>query len=134
MVNNLAPKKQLQVLQQREIIETHQGPLPHPEILKRYEEIVQGAAGRILEMAEKETVHRHNMEKRVLEIDLKAMKAEMFDARLGQIFGFLIAVITVFSGVYCSVNGAQITGSLIGTSGVAGIVSVFVLGRKKGNK
>ncbi len=126
-------KKESQVLQ-RKIIEAHQGPLPHPEILKRYEEIVQGAATRILEMAEQEAAHRHSMEKRLLEIDLKALKAEMLDARLGQIFGFLIAVITVVSGVYCSINGAQIAGGFIGTAGVAGIVSVFVLGRKKGNK
>ncbi len=35
------------------VTETHFGPIPHPQILARYDEILPGAAERILKMAKK---------------------------------------------------------------------------------
>lgn len=40
------------------------GPLPHPEILAKYEDILPGAATRILEMAEEQANHRRFMKKK----------------------------------------------------------------------
>ena len=47
------------------------GPLPPPQILQRYEEIVPGAADRILKMTEKQMNHRIDLEKTVIEGDAK---------------------------------------------------------------
>lgn len=38
---------------------THSGPIPDPDTLERYNQIIPNAANRILEMAEKEQAHRH---------------------------------------------------------------------------
>lgn len=45
---------------------TYSGPLPAPEDLKRYDEVVAGAAERILRMAEENAEHRRQMERRVI--------------------------------------------------------------------
>ena len=45
-------------------LEVHKGPLPHPRILKGYDEIVPGAAGDIIRMARDEQRHRHKMQNR----------------------------------------------------------------------
>lgn len=38
------------------------GPLPHPDILAKYEEVYPGAASKIFQMAEEQAEHRRKME------------------------------------------------------------------------
>ena len=113
------------------VAEQFQGPVPHPNILAGYEEIHTGFAERIICLAEKETAHRHIMEKKALEAEISGLKSEAADTRIGQIFGLLIGLVTVLAGTYAAIHGAQAAGSLIGTSGVVGLVSAFIAGRKK---
>ncbi len=109
----------------------YQGPIPTPDVLKKYNVLLPGAADRILSMAEKEADHRHKMEERALEIESEDLKARARDSRWGQIFGFFIGIFTVVAGAYTATQGYQWPGGLIGTSGVLGLVSVFVIGRKR---
>jgi len=50
------------------------GPLPHPEALERYNQIVPGSAERIIAMAEDQHDHRIEIEKRVIESNISAQK------------------------------------------------------------
>ncbi len=109
----------------------YQGPIPTPDVLKKYNVLLPGAADRILSMAEQEAAHRHKMEERALEIEFEDLKARARDSRWGQIFGFLIGFFTVVAGTYTVTLGYQWPGGFIGTSGVLGLVSVFVIGRKR---
>lgn len=59
--------------------------LPAPEELARYEKVVPGGAERILEMAEKQSKHRREMEE-------KATMAEIRGAKLKQILTFVLAL------------------------------------------
>lgn len=63
--------------------ENFSGPLPHPEILKKYDEIVTGAAERIIKQAEVQTNHRIQLETKVIDSDIR-------NSRLGLIFGFIV--------------------------------------------
>lgn len=108
-----------------------QGPLPPPELLSQYNDIEPGLADRIVAMAEKESMHRRKMEEKTLTAEIEAHNKTMIERRLGQIFGFLIGVITIGCGTYAATSGAQWPGGLIGTGGVIGLVTVFVVGNKK---
>lgn len=44
----------------------HSGPLPHPETLAQYEEIIPNGAERIMAMAEKQSAHRIELESMVV--------------------------------------------------------------------
>ena len=44
--------------------------------------------------------------------------------------GFGIGTIAILGAVYAGVHSAQVVGSFIGTAGVTGLVSVFILGRR----
>jgi len=104
----------------------HSGPIPHPIILRQYEELLPGAADRIIKMAEKQAEHRQELEKKNLDYSHGQITK-------GQYLGFFIGLISIIAGAYCSIQGATIPGSFIGTAGVVGLVTVFVLGsRKKG--
>lgn len=63
------------------IKEEFSGPIPHPDIIEKYEQILPGAADRIISMAEKQASHRQDMEKAMI-------KSEARDGLLGVIFAF----------------------------------------------
>ena len=70
----------------------HQGPLPTPESLLRYDKVCPGAADRIIRMAEKEQDNIHEIRKK-----------DSDSLRLGIILGFisfLLLVMLTFSAIY----------------------------------
>ena len=66
----------------------HQGPLPHPEVLRQYDQLSPGAADRIIAMAEGEADHRRQMERRQLESDIAHRQSltEIEDSRISGVF------------------------------------------------
>jgi uncharacterized membrane protein len=107
------------------ISQAFEGPIPHSRELAEYEKALPGSADRIITMAESEAKHRHGMEE-------EALKAQIWEIRLGQIFGFFIGIFAITAGAYCAINGSQTAGSIIGGGGVVGLVSAFIIGRKNG--
>lgn len=107
--------------------EVHRGPIPHPRILKGYEEIIPGAADRILSMAESEAQHRH-------EIDNKCVKADSRDSLLGIISAFILGLSCIVGGILVIIMVPKTIGIVSGTvitgSGLAGILGTFISGTK----
>ena len=68
--------------------EEYSGPIPHPNILRQFEEVIPGSAERILKMAEKEQEHRHEFENKIIS-HKKIMELT------GLIFGFLLSLIHI---------------------------------------
>ena len=118
-INQSAQTKQVARTHVRAI--SYHSPIPPPEILKNYDMVVPGAADRILLMAERQSAHRQDLEKRVIISDIK-------DARLGLWLGFLIGMAAIIGGVASGLLGKEITGAFIGGTGVIGLTSVFVYG------
>ena len=107
-----------------ELLVSVSGPIPLPSIMRQYEETLPGSADRILKMAENQSEHRQWMEKKRLSFSNR-------EVHLGQVFGFAIGVIAIITGGYTALNGAPIPGGFIGTAGVVGLVSVFVIGSSR---
>ncbi|MEM9452478.1 MAG: DUF2335 domain-containing protein [Cyanobacteria bacterium P01_E01_bin.6] len=110
------------------------GPIPSPETLYGYDRVEPGAANRILKMAEKEQSHRHSMQKQMLTIHAKDIEDGRQEKKLGQIFGLTIGIVSILAGSLVAYSGKQIAGAVIGTGGVAGLVSVFVRGKREETK
>lgn len=83
------------------------GPLPPPEILKKYNEAAPGLAERIVAMAEKEADHRRELDRKALEADIAEQNKMFSEARLGQICGLIIGLAAISAGAYTAINGAQ---------------------------
>lgn len=122
-------KKAVATINQKVVAAQFQGPIPPPQILAGYENLLPGAADRIISMAEKETYHRQMMEKKALDSEINGLKHEASDTRRGQYCGLLIGITAILSGTYTSVNGYPWAGSFIGVGGVIGLVSAFIAGR-----
>ena len=106
------------------VSEKFAGPIPSPPVMKQYEETLPGSADRILKMAENQSEHRQWMEKKRLFFSNR-------EVHFGQICGFLIGIFAIVTGGYTALNGAPIPGGFIGTAGVVGLVSVFVIGSNR---
>ena len=99
------------------------GPLPAPEILRGYEELLHGAAERIIRMAEKEQKDAH-------EINMIAIRETAADTRRGQIFGSIVALAALGTSAFLGYHGHSIAAGIVGGTTVVGLVTVFVTGRR----
>jgi uncharacterized membrane protein len=71
----------------------HQGPLPRPEDFEAYEQVLRGAADRILRMAEKQAAHRQDLESR-------ALKGDLMKEMMGTILAYITFGGSMFGAVY----------------------------------
>src|SRR3989338_5638440 len=99
------------------------GPLPPPEVLQKFEEVVPGSADRIIKMAEGQFAHRIDLEKKVISSDIQQSK-------YGQILGFVIAIAGLLVAMVVTIQGYQAAGSIIGGATLASLVGVFMYGSK----
>lgn len=107
------------------------GLLPHPVVLEQYNRILPNASDRIISMAEKEQEHRHKMQEKLIDAQILDTKLERNEKRLEQIFGLSISIVSILSGSVTAISGFPWAGGVIGSAGVVGLVSVFVLGRRE---
>lgn len=105
-------------------------PIPMAKELGDYEIVVPGSANRIIVMAEQNAEHRRMIENKIVDAELADKVADRAERRLGQIFGLTIGIVSIVAGAITTYLGHPVAGSFIGTSGVVGLVSVFVLGRQ----
>lgn len=99
------------------------GPLPPPNILKAYDEIIPNGAERIFKMAENQSSHRQNLESSVV-------KSNSRDSLLGIISAFIISIFTVAAGAFCITSGHPVAGTILGGAGLASIVGTFIYGTR----
>lgn len=84
------------------------------------------AAKRIIENGITETEHRRAMEEKYLSGNISAH-------RLGQILGFIIALVIVGSGTFLIFTGHAITGSIMTGATALGVIGLFTGQDKKDN-
>lgn len=103
------------------------GPLPPPDDLAKYDQIVPGAAERILQMAEKEQANRHSKDDKKLDRDIRIMMR-------GQWMGFFLALFFGTASVLFAFNGFEKLAALCSTPLIVWVCSIFVLHKTpKGN-
>lgn len=107
--------------------ETHSGPLPAPRTLREYDTIIPNGAERIVTVFEKQADHRMSLEKIVV-------GRQTFQSLLGQIFGFIIAIVFLIAGIYLVINGFETAGIAIFGLDIVGLAAVFVIGKRSQRK
>jgi len=99
------------------------GPLPHPDILGKYDSILPGAADRIIGMAEKQAQHRQAMER-------WRERSETILTFAGQICALVFVLVMIVAAAYCIVKGRTWGGVGLGATGIISIVYAFIQGHK----
>lgn len=122
-VKRLPPKEQEKAIAK---LEMYSGPIPHPDILEKYDKLDPGAAKLIIENGVKESEHRRNLEN-------EAMRHTARDTARRDWMGFIIGVIIICVGAYLIYTGHTITGTVLSGVSAIGLVSLFVGDRSDGN-
>ncbi len=94
--------------------------LPPPEILEAYNYVVEGSAKSILDMFEREQIHRHAWEDRALRVHANSTV-------LGQILGFLIAVSIFVSACVIGIYGDAAIAAIIWVFGLALVMMTGII-------
>lgn len=120
-------KKKLVVMKQ----EVLKGPLPHPNILKGYEEIDPGSAHKIIESGLAESKDRRDLQNRTFE----AIKEE---SKRRDWMGYSIGVLIIAIGALLVYTGHAVYGSIFSGVSAIAMVSLFLgqsndVPEKKGN-
>ena len=103
--------------------ERFQGPIAHPRHLREYENILPGAADRIIGMAEAQQQHQITMDRSVVQ-------HEYSDRRVGMIIGALLFAALILCGLVLALRGNDLAAGLFLTTAAIGGVGLFVNGRK----
>ena len=103
------------------------GPLPPPDMLQRYNEIIPNGADRVMTMAENQSKHRERIEEAVIQSNVKGQ------AR-GTTYGFIMGMTGLLGGMFLIYSGHGAAGITAFLSSIGGLASVFLVGRKKGER
>jgi len=131
-MQNLTPEESIkprnnserEVVSQQVTVERFQGPLPHPAILEKYNQIVPGAAERIIKMEEEQSRHRRT-------IEAKVIGADSWKSILGVIFAFVIALLGLLIGGYTALKGQPFFGGTVSIAIIASVVGTFIYGTQQ---
>ena len=119
------------IIEQKQLIETFQGPIPHPDILKGYEETLKGSANRIIAMAENQASHRFAIEQQELKLSSR-------DSLLGIVCAFTLCIFLISIGAalcfYSQHIAGQISGTLMSGGGIALIANTFLKNTNRQDK
>ncbi|WP_288803882.1 DUF2335 domain-containing protein [uncultured Novosphingobium sp.] len=96
---------------------SHRGPLPSPDMYAEYEAAHPGSAERIMQMAEREQVHRHSSESRMIRHEYGVR----YTSQIGAIAALVLLCATV---AFCAWMGQQLSAAVIGAVGA--IVIAFL--------
>lgn len=118
---SVAPQADIDSSRSIEVTSTWSGPIPPPDALREFNEIVPGSAERIFDMAEKQLDHRLRMEETVVRGDSRR-------SYLGLIAGFMLSATLIAGGVFLVVNGHDWAGGLLVGVNILGLAGAFVYG------
>ena len=117
-----------------------QGPIPSSEELFRYNQVLPGAADRILSMAERNQQRRHDSEAvadksnrimadanaRAVDANIRSSDAAIVETRRGQWMAFTIALLFLLAAVGLALAGKEIVSSVLGGGVLVALVAAFL--------
>jgi len=98
-----------------------EGPLPPPGALQQFNEVIPNGAERVMVLCEKQSSHRQELERKVIDSRIANMKR-------GQIFALLVAVLTLLVAGCCAYIGQPVVALAIVGIDLVSLATVFIYG------
>lgn len=100
-------------------ITQYSGPVPPPELLGKYDDVIPNGAERIMVMAEQQLAHRIDLERTVVHGDARR-------SWFGLWLGFIVSLVIIAAGVTVALMKSPTSGAVIITGTIVTLASVFV--------
>lgn len=119
----------------------YQGPIPHPDVLAKFDDRVPGTAERLINLAIEESAHRRKMEEMAMAANVSTQsrnvaiaeyqsKAVFHSDTISQILGAVVIASCVVGAVYLAVNGHEGIAALLCVVPTAALIQAFFIKRK----
>ncbi|MDE5878155.1 MAG: DUF2335 domain-containing protein [Muribaculaceae bacterium] len=102
------------------------GPIPHPDLLKGYNDVIPNGAERIMRMAEKEQENRFLERKEIRETNKKIAFDKLEYLRRGQLMGFGLALIMLGLATLFVFTGHEGIAYMVFSVGAVSLVGLFL--------
>lgn len=106
-------------------VQRHEGPIPDPDTLARYESISPGFAERIMKMAELEQSQRHSNDATIIRNQHIQHKRDTLSFRLGQLYAILSVGGVILLCAFLANIGCSVAAGSIGVATIVGVVVAF---------
>jgi uncharacterized membrane protein len=123
----MIPQRQQSMMRLAAKAYSFSGPLPPPEALEKYNQVLPGAADRIISMAEQQAKHRQGLERAVID-------SNIFVQKVGPFLGFVVAMTAIGGGVYLIMQNKEVSGLAAILGALVSLAGVFVYGKSKQRK
>lgn len=128
------PTQPQEKTQEKAIIhQSYQGPIPPSLELERYEQVLPGAAERILAMAEREQASRHDREDLETRTNIKLAHNGQRIQLFGMVCALIITAACIGAAVYFADSSSWLAG-VVFTSTISVLALAFVYDRKGSQK
>ena len=121
VIKNLPTDVQERYIQTIQISEMYSGPIPHPNMLREFNDIIPDGADRIMKMTENQSNHRQRMEDKVI-------SAKNRDSLLGILFAGAIGLLGIGGTIFLMYSGQTVEGVLLGGGTLGSLVGVYLKG------
>lgn len=102
-----------------------QGPLPSPELLSGYEDVMSGSTEMFFKMAWEQQQHRFGLDRATVDMNRELIK----NGRIGQYIGALLVIILTIAGTICALMGRESVAQAIFITTIVGVAGIFVVDR-----
>ena len=116
------------VVQSSAMAAAYSGPLPPPEWLRQYEQVLPGVADRMMALVESEVSKQHDESAHRRLMQERAVAAGISMAKRGQAVAALLGLSFLVAAVVLALAGNPLLGGVIGIADLVGIVVSFALG------
>jgi uncharacterized membrane protein len=113
---------------------SYSGPLPPAEDLQKYENACSGAAERIISMAEKQAIHRQELEREAQALNRIIISNHSRDSLLGILSAFMLCALCLVFSYLVIKSDKAVAGTVLGAAGITSLVSTFIYGTRANNK
>lgn len=104
--------------------ERFSGPIAHPRHLREYEEILPGAADRIIRMAETNLSHAQS-------VQILALEGDIAEGRAGRRIGFCALMALILAACFATYFDHEVIAGLFLGTGALGVIGQLIQGRNR---
>lgn len=119
------------IIEQRSVHVEYRGPVPDPETLRRYGEVIPTAPERILAMAEREQTHRHKLDCAVHAGAEQEFQAELKLRSRAQWMACVLVIMLVALAAWFAWLGMQWPAVSVVAIAISAVVGAFLLGKRR---
>ncbi len=129
-----AAQKAQQIVEIVRYTEMYSGPIPPPNFLKGYQDVIPDAPERILKMAENIQAAQIEGQREIIKQNGMNIANSFKANKSSQIFAFILIVLLIVAGIVLTITGHDAVGGVIFGTTIIGVATVFIVGKIKERK